>query len=414
MKVLLINKFFYLKGGAERVFFDTKRLLEMHGHETIEFAMQHPENLPSPYAEFFVPEVEFKSIGGAIKAYKNIYSRDAQRRLEALIQQERPDIAHLHNAYFQISPSIFAVLKKYNIPVVYTMHDYHMVCPNYKMFTKNAACERCKKYRFHQAIINKCQDNSYIKSCGVAAVMGFNRLFKLYERGVDQFISPSKFLRKKVADWDFCDKSQITQVPNAVDLELFQAKTRVTSRKYFLYLGRFSSEKGIPTVIEAVKLLPKNIPVKIMGTGPFLPEVEKLAAAYENVEIWPFESDKQKIIDRISRAQAVIVPSIWYENYPMSVIESFACSTPVLGARMGGIPELVKNGETGFTFAAHDAKKLAKLMQKIYNNNDMIKTMGGNARAFVEQNNSFDAYYERLMTVYQRAYAKKHPTYSEH
>lgn len=403
MKVLLINKFFYLKGGAERVFFNTKRLLEEHGHETIEFAMQHPENLSSPYSKFFVKQTELRSTTGVFKAAGNLYSLDAQRKLDALLKQEKPDIAHLHNAYFQISPSIFKILRKHNVPVVYTVHDYHLVCPNYKMFTQNEVCERCKGHKYYNAVLRKCQHDNLIKSCVAAGVMTFNKMFQFYERGVDHFITPSKFLKKKLVDWNFTDSKHITSVANSVDLESFKADIPAKKRTYILYFGRFSHEKGIPVLLGALRQLPKEIPVKIMGTGPFLEKVQKLAAQMPNVEILPYQNSVQDIVQVISHAQAVVVPSIWYENYPMSVIESFACSTPVIGSKIGGIPELVKNNVTGFTFKPQDEKDLANKIKKLYNNHTLITELGQQARKFVEDNNHDEVYFKRLMKVYSNA-----------
>ncbi len=404
MKILLINKFFFLKGGAERVFFDTKNILQKKGHQVIEFAMKHPNNDPSEYGKFFVENVDLTTTKGILKAYKNLYSIKAKKKLEQLILQEKPDIAHLHNAYFQISPSIFSVLKKYKIPVVYTVHDYHLICPNYQLFTQNHICEKCKYHKYYNAIRFKCKDNNLIKSCIIAGVMSFNKIFQFYEKRVDYFITPSLFMKQKLLEWNFCSYKRIVNIPLSVDLKQFKTNTNVKDRKYFLYFGRFSHEKGIPILLNAIKNL-ENIPVKIMGDGPYKQYIQKLAKKQKNVEILPYQKQTSKIVEILSKAQAVIVPSIWFENYPMSILEAMSCQTPVIGSNIGGIPEMVINNKTGFTFVPHNSEELKQKILSIYNNFKLIKNLGENAREFVEKNNNSEIYYLRLLKIYEKAKA---------
>lgn len=401
MKVLLINKFFFNKGGADRVFFDTKRILEERGHDTMDFAMNHPRNEFSLYQKYFVDEVDFTTVVGALRAYGNIYSHDAASRLDLLLREERPDIAHCHNAYFQISPSIFRVLKKHKIPVVYTVHDYHLICPNYKLFTQNKVCQRCKGHNYLNAIRYKCQDNNFIKSCGIAGVMFFNRFFRFYERGVNYFITPSQFMKDMLVSWNFVGADRIFVVPNSVDLNKFSLNSDIASRKYFLYSGRLSQEKGIPIVIEAFKKIKKS-QLKILGEGPLYTELKKKTSRMKNIELLGYESDSKKIAEIIGSARAVIVPSLWYENYPLSVLEAFACGTPVIGSAIGGIPEQVLDNKTGYTFPVGNVDALREKIL-LMSDDVLLQRFSVGARGFVEKESDESVYYKRIMSIYKKA-----------
>lgn len=399
MKVLLINKYYFLRGGAERVFFDTKKVLEENGHEVCIFAMKHSENLKSRYSKYFVDEVQFQTIGGVIKAYKNVYSFKQQKLLEQLIREQEPDIVHIHNGYFQISPSIFKVLRKYNLPVLYTSHDYHLICPNYQLFTQGEVCEKCKIHKYHQAIVNRCQNNSLLKSIGIAGVMTFNKIFQLYECGIDHVFAPSEFMRQKLIDWEFKPAEEISVLNNAVDLKIFSTRAAAKSRKYMLYVGRFSKEKGLLVLLKALKKNP-DIPFRFVGDGPMKAILQRLAKKLPNVEVVSYQKSQKGVVEQLKGAQALILPTLSYESYGMSAVEALACKTPVIAAKTGGIPEIVQNGKTGYLFAVGDDQELAIKMRKLYNNYEKIDELGKNGRKFVEKNNSHEKYYKKLIKEY--------------
>ena len=201
MKILQINKFFYIRGGSERVFFDTIRILEEQEHDVINFSMKDEKNFPSKYSDFFIENVDFTKKRGIVedfpKAMHFLYSWEAKRKLEKLILQEKPDIAHLHNFTHQLTVSVLSVLEKYNIPVVQTLHDYQMICPNARMFTHGKICERCKSVRFYNVVPNKCVQYSYGPSVLSCLDLYLQRVFGLYKERISSFIAPSKFMVKK-------------------------------------------------------------------------------------------------------------------------------------------------------------------------------------------------------------------------
>ena len=203
MKILLINKFHYLKGGAERVYFETKRLLEENGHDVICFSMQDEKNVPCTESGFFVPHVDFSDkVGWYKKAFRFIYYKESARRLEKLIKEEKPDIAHLHNVYHQLTYSILKPLKKYHIPIVQTLHDYNLIAPDYNLYSNNRICESCKAHKYYKCVFRKCLQNSFFSSLW-GALESYVSWFAGYAKKIDQFIAPSKYLSQKYADWGF-------------------------------------------------------------------------------------------------------------------------------------------------------------------------------------------------------------------
>ncbi|MBU0706800.1 glycosyltransferase family 4 protein [Patescibacteria group bacterium] len=403
MKVLLINKFYYLKGGAEKQFFDVKELLEKNGHEVITFAMQDEKNLPSPYSKYFVSKVDFSNVRfdseGMRTAGRMFYSFEANRKISKLIKKEKPDIAHIHNIYHQISPSILLALKNHSIPVVQTLHDYKIICPSYSLFTKGKICERCKGYNYWQCIKNKCMKDSRAASTLACLEMYFHKAFKFYEEKVDVFLSPSQFMIKKIREWE-APIVDIKYLPNFIDTS---NATPVEPGDYLLYFGRLSSEKGINTLIKAMKGLPRKL--KIVGTGPQEKELQGMVAKEQitNIEFLGYKTGNE-LNEVIKNSLAVVVPSEWYENRPLTILEAFSFGKPVIGTEVGGIPELVREGETGYLYKLGSVEGLRGKINDIIKDKEKTVQMGKGAFEFVKQF-SPENYYEKLIKVYE--YAKK-------
>ncbi|MFH2136781.1 MAG: glycosyltransferase family 4 protein, partial [Patescibacteria group bacterium] len=386
MKILQINKFFYRRGGSETYFFGLIDLLQKNGHEIVHFSTKSPANIPSPYDDFFVNEIDFGKREGLFrdlkKAFHSSYSFEAKRKLERLILKTKPDIAHLHNISHHLSPSIFGVLKKYKIPVVQTLHDYQLVCPNFKLFTEGAVCERCKKYRYWNAIIHRCIHNSRLQSCIEAKEMFFHKACQFYEKGVQCFVTPSKFLAEKLAVWGI--KSKVENIPLFLDTNQFEPKYEPGD--YVVYFGRLVKEKGLDVLLRA--LSGTEIKLKIVGDGP---EKEKLKVQSEkikvNVEFVGHKNGKD-LHDLIRGSKFVVLPSVWYENYPMSLLESGAFGKAVVGSRLGGIPEIIHDGENGFLAEPGNVDDLREKIQRLFRDNDLCEKMGRRARELIIENNS--------------------------
>ncbi|WP_347275039.1 glycosyltransferase family 4 protein [Candidatus Kuenenia sp.] len=414
MNILNINKFHYMRGGCETVYFETAKILESHGHKSIFFSMQHPENLSCENRDYFMSYVELNTNSNSvINKLKNtgriLYSLKAKKLLSKLLNEYPVDIAHLHNIYHQISPSILHTLKKRNIPVVMTLHDYKMVCASYLMMVNGKNCDACSGGYYLSVIKNKCVKRSLAKSCLSAFEMYVHHsIIGIYDN-VDAFISPSLFLKEKLVEMGF--RKKIIHLPNFVDMKKFgNGKGGENSRENaIVYFGRLVPEKGLYTLIKATKLLDtiRNVVVKIIGDGPIRGDLEEKAklGGNHNIQFLGYMKGEE-LYKEIKKCMAVVLPSEWYENNPMSVLEAFALGMPVIGAKIGGIPELVKDGITGLTFESGNAHELAEKIRYVLDNPGKTVKMGENARVFVEQNLNAEKYYQGLINIYQSAIGK--------
>ncbi len=407
MKILLANKYFYKRGGAENSFFETARLLKEKGHEVVFFSMKHPDNMPSEYEKHFVDYVDYEKKGFLNKmdvSMKLLYSFEASKKLEKLLEAEKPDIAHLNVIYHQISPSIIHTLKKFNIPIVMSLRDYKIICASYTMVNNNSYCEACKNSRYFECLLKKCVKNSWEKSLLNTIEMYLHHsLLKIYDK-VDTFISPSKFLKEKVAEMGF--KGHVEYLPNFVDLNSFHPDYGCKD-KSIIYFGRLSSEKGLFTLIDAIKRLPKIL-LKIVGDGPIREDLETAIQKnnLSNVKSLGYLTGNS-LKQEISRSEAVVVPSEWYENNPRSVIEGFALGKPAIGARIGGIPELVIDNKTGLSFESGNSEDLKDKIRVLTDDPAKAEQYGKNARKFAEENLNQETHYHKLIEIYKEA-IKKH------
>jgi glycosyltransferase involved in cell wall biosynthesis len=404
MKIILANKFYYLKGGAERHLFDLQNLLEKNGHETVSFFMRDERNIQSEYSKYFVSCVDIEkpslSIEGLKAAGRIIYSFEAREKIRKLVKKTRPNIAHIHNIYHQISPSILTVLKKEGMPIVMTVHDFKLMCPVYIFYTQGEVCERCKRYRYYNCILRKCAKNSYLASAVNAWEMYLHKFLKIYENNVDLFIAPSNFVKQKILEFGFVADKKIAVLPNFVDYQQFQPKYEVGN--YILYFGRLSKEKGVHLLLEAVKNI-GGIKLKIAGKGPQEGELKQFVAKYQlnNVEFLGYLSGDE-LQEAVQNSMFTVVPSVFYEPFGLVLIESYAMGKPVIASNRGAVSELVLEGETGYTFESENSKDLAAKIRLMWKNKDMIFKMGKNGRDFVEKNFGPDKYYNQLISLYKK------------
>ncbi len=403
---MLVNKFFYLRGGSERVMFDTARLLESRGHSVRFFSMAHPENLPHPDSVHFVPFVDLRAPSSLSQRLRTagriLYYREARRRFARLLDESRPDLVHLHNIHHQISPSILPEIKKRGIPSAMTLHDYKLVCGTYRLERGGKVCEECAGGRYYRCLLRRCQDGSLAKSALTAAEMYLHhRLLRLWPM-IDLFVSPSRFLKDKLAEMGFPGRIEV--LPNFVVSEAF-ASDSVPQPDLFLYLGRLSPEKGLFTLLQAFQHLGARL--RILGDGPIRGELERAAARLAPGRVsFLGHRPREEIARELAAAAAVVVPSEWYENNPISVLEAYAAGRPVIGARIGGIPELVREGETGLTFESGNAEELAGKISFLLAHPAQGEKMGRAGRATVEKIFDPESYYGRLLEIYESLLGK--------
>lgn len=400
MKILQINKYHYIKGGADRVYFNTGALLSENGHEVTYFSTSNPDNLDCRYSEFFVPYVENRNNGfgnNVLNSANYLYNRAVLKNLTKLIEKYRPDIAHLHLIYGELSGSVLHVLKKNRIPVVQTVHDYRMLCPaNALLDSHDQICEKCRNRFYFQCSLKRCLEGNFYYST-ILAVEAYTRKYFIDPLDyINRFIFVSKFSESKHIEFNkrFSSKS--------VHLYNFSEPQKIINishkEGYYLFFGRLSKEKGLLTLLDVAENM--NIKLRVAGTGPLESEVLRRAENNKNIQFAGYLSG-ESLNELIRGSDFIVVPSEWYENNPMTVIEAYANGIPVIGAKIGGIPEIVINDGTGFLFNSKDKTDLARVILKSQNLNPLdYDRLSENARKFAEQNFSSVSHYNKLMEIY--------------
>lgn len=405
MKVLLIDVYNYNKGGAETVCFNTGKLLKRQGHEVIYFTLKWNNNNPSPYSQYFPESKETRK--GPFKAVKNLinyfYHFEAAKKIEKLIINEHPDIAHIHLLWGQITPSIFPILKKYNIPIIFTVHDYRIVCPAYTFRDGNGnICEACQGKYFYKCFTHTCTKGSKLMSLVMAAEQYFRNFFFNPAKYIDGFIYVSNFAKN-------IQEKYMPALKNIPNITLYNFSTSITQTtkeypkdKYFLFFGRLSYEKGVKTLMQAFEKLPEY-KLKVVGTGPLEQELNNYKKIHKlnNIEFLGYKQG-QELIDLVTKAYFVIIPSEWYENNPMTIIEAYSVGTPVIGARIGGIPEIIINEETGFLFENANSDSLIKQIKttNLLSSQQYMKFCKHTIQ-FAKANFSLENYYPKLIDFYR-------------
>jgi glycosyltransferase involved in cell wall biosynthesis len=408
MRVLFLNNFYYPRGGSERVLFEEMRLLKQAGHEVAIYSRTNSKNEECEYQEFFPPEIDTDRVAFNAKALSTvreiIYSIDARRGLREVIERFKPDIAHAHNIYGRLSLSVLDELGSHAVPTVMTLHDYKLICPSYLMLNHGKVCERCKANRFYYAVATRCHKDSYLASM----VYGFETWMGVFLKKHDQvsyFISPSLFLRNKVVEFGW-DGERVVHVRNFVGQEPVGPCEEPS--QYLLYMGRLSREKGVKTLLQAVKGLPSDIPLKIAGDGPDRAELESIARREKQSVEFTGHLAGRELNSVLSGTAALIVPSESYENAPHSILEAFALGKLVIGARIGGIPEMIEDGTDGYLFEPGNASDLKeKIEQFLGESEGRLQGMREAARTKIATLYNEQRHYEGLMEVYENALSRK-------
>ena len=398
--LLSINNYFYPRGGAEVLFLEQNRLFENAGWQVVPFAMRHPQNLPTPWAEYFPDEIEFgRSYGLATKllhAQRVIFSLQSRRRLRELLERVRPRIAHAHNIYHHLSPSILPTLRNAGIPVVMTVHDLKLACPAYTMMAASKPCERCRGGRIHNVVVHRCIKGSLALSSLIMAETFVHRLLRLYDANVSRFVVPSRFVLDKLVQWGWA-RDRFVYIPNFVDVERFQADRPIGKR--FVYCGRLQSLKGVETLVRAAALARQ--PVTIVGGGPEETRLRTLSADLRADVEFLGHLPKEALTGVVESSRAIVVPSEVNENAPLAVLEGYAAGRPVIGARIGGVPELVREDETGLLFPSGRVEALAAALDRFAALPDArLMQMGAAGRHWVEQDFTATRYRNRLLQLY--------------
>ncbi len=398
MKILMINKFLHPNGGSETYIFKLGEYLQRTGHEVQYFGMEHEGRVVGNRVQSYTSDMDFHT-GSKLQKLtypiKTIYSTEARRKIRKVLDDFAPDVCHLNNFNFQLTPSIILEIVKWRketgkaCSIVYTAHDYQLVCPDHmcRNINTDENCEKCLNGSFLSCTKNKCIHGSFAKSLiGTIEASVWNSV-EVY-RHIDQIICCSHFMKSKL-DTNELFATKTVAMHNFIDDVTTES---VDKKDYVLYFGRYSVEKGVNTLIDVCKSLPE-IKFVFAGTGPLESELDGIA----NIENVGFKTgDELKTL--IAQARFTIYPSQWYENCPFSVMESQMYGTPVLGADIGGIPELIRDGETGELFESGNKKELRQKIEKLWSDEDLVRTYSKNC-----EHMSFDTveqYAQKLCRIY--------------
>lgn len=395
MRILLVNKFLYPKGGSETYIFKLGEVLKKHGHTVEYFGLSNEKNIVTNSAASYVSHMDFSE--GVLKnlkaPFRIIYSTEARRKMRKVLNAFKPDIVHLNNIQFHLTPSIILEAEKYrkeknsDLKIIYTAHDYQLVCPNHSFYDSDMnICEKCLDGSYLHCVKTRCVKNSRAKSILAAADAYFWKYNRAYEY-VDKIICPSEFLKNKLdTQKRFADKTVTLH-------NFFDAETVLQTEKedYIIEFGNLSKIKGTFTLLEAAKSL-SEIKFVFAGYGEAVESIKEVP----NAEYVGFKTGEE-LRDLISKAKISICPSEWYENCPFSVIESLMYGTPVIGSRIGGIPELIEEGKTGLLFEAGNSQELTEKILQLLDEKALAEFSDNYKNISFE---SSDAYYDKLIKLY--------------
>lgn len=412
MKIILVHKFWRKVGGAEVYFQDVARILRKEGHEVKIFTTDYDaEDSKDVFVRdenvVFGTSVDYLngSILEKIKAIPEvIYSRTNKEQFRQLLKSFQPDIVHVFAIYITITPSILDACTEEGIPVVMSCNDYKHICPNYRLFHHGKICEDCKGGKFYKAIVNNCCKHSRAVSILSAVEAYVHDRRNIWKGNVHTFLFESRFMLNKTAEFwgEKAARLEFLGKPFNATLHAYSA----TAKDYLLFIGRLSDEKGVDILLSAMKLVPEA-KLLIAGNGNYR-EVLEQQMAKENITNVTFLGPKwgDELEKLLQECRFVVVPSIWYENFPYVMMEAYSRGKAVIGSDKGGIPEYIEHGETGFVFPSHDSEILANYIRILWNDPEKSLKMGLSAKQFADNNFNDSTFYQRLMQIYQKVTGK--------
>lgn len=399
MKILMVNKFLHPNGGSETYIFKLGEYLSTHGHEVQYFGMEHEGRIVGNQVNAYTSDMDFHGGSKLTKLtypIKTIYSAEARRKIRLVLDDFQPNVVHLNNFTYQLTPSIILEIVKWrkqnnrSCRIIFTAHDYNLICPNHMLYNPNTheVCEKCLGGHYLNCIKGKCIHGSTAKSI-IGAAEGFFWKWNGAYKYIDKIICPSEFLKSKM-DTNPIFASKTVKIQNFIDRVEHK---NVERGNYVLFFGRYCEEKGLNTLIEAAKRLP-DIPFIFAGSGPLEDAIKNLP----NIENVGFQTGER--LDKLIReARFVVCPSEWYENCPFSVMESQERETPVVGSKMGGIPELIQDDVNGKLFMCGDSAQLCGIIKYLYDNPQIVEDYKRNLTSL--ERDDLDDYYLKMKKIFE-------------
>ena len=397
MRILLVNKFHYLRGGSEKYYFELAQLLKSKGHTVGFFSMKHEENITTGDAEYFVEEIDLNT-ASKLKALDVIYSQENKRLMAKALEEFKPDIVHINNFQRQLSASIIDAIKEKNIPIVMTAHDLNPICPASIMLYNGEVCDDCITKGYAQCIKKKCVKGSTLKSTLGVMEKKYYDIHKVF-RKIDCIISPSEFNKNQLINGKL-KYNEIVTLHNFVNES---ERNDYVLGDYAFYLGRLSKEKGILNLIEAIGDIP-NAKLLIAGDGPERERIEAYISEHKldgRITLLGYQN-QDSIHKYITNSRFVVIPSICNENCPYSVLEAMEIGKPIAASRIGGIPELIADGENGYLYKADDINELKEKLTLLLDDDDKVNRFAQKSRELYESYYSPDSYYNELIKIYNK------------
>ena len=412
MRIILTHNYFGVRGGAEVFLHEVSRLLSANGHDVAILCCSEPE-IDYPYQQYFPKAVDHENISGWQKVLSisdAIYNKDAALAMRKLIRDFRPDIVHAFSVYHLLTPSVLAAAHDSDIPVVLSCNDYKHICPNYKMFHHGGTCDDCKDGKFFNVLKNRCRHDSLPLSA-FAMIEGYvHKYIDVWKKNVDCFLFASEFMARKTEEFWGATGWRYEMFRNPFDIDMHLVNGMVGD--YFFYFGRLIDEKGVDILMRAAELVP-DVKIVIAGEGPDCDQVSRKAARLHNVDfVGPKWGDDLKLL--LKNCRAVVVPSVWHENFPYVIFQSFAARKTVIGSNRGGIPELVDADQRGWIYDADDPRALAATIQKVTQiPNDDLADRGARAQTYVKNQFSDELSYGKLMEIYTSVIDRHNANHAE-
>lgn len=397
MRILLVNKFHYLRGGSEKYYFELAQLLKSKGHTVGFFSMKHEENITTGDPEYFVEEIDLNT-GSKLKALDVIYSQENKRLMAKALEEFKPDIVHINNFQRQLSASIIDAIKEKNIPIVMTAHDLNPICPASIMLYNGEVCDDCITKGYLQCIKKKCVKGSTLKSTLGVMEKKYYDIHKVF-RKIDCIISPSEFNKNQLVNGKL-KYNEIVTLHNFVNES---ERIDYVLGDYAFYLGRLSKEKGILNLIEAIGDIP-DAKLLIAGDGPERERIEAYISEHKldgRITLLGYQ-DQDSIHKYITNSRFVVIPSICNENCPYSVLEAMEIGKPIVASRIGGIPELIADGENGYLYKADDINELKEKLTLLLDDDEKVNSFAQKSRELYESYYSPDSYYNELIKIYNK------------
>lgn len=392
----MIHSFHHPRGGDATYTRTLTRLLQDAGHEVVPLAMRHPDNEPSVWEHRFPSYVDLREgenpMGRARAALRLVWSLEAAAATRALLADHRPDVAHVQHVHRHLTPSVLAPLHKAGVPIVWTVHDYELICPSGHLFTQGRPCERCFGHRYHQAVVHRCKWDRAAPSLAVALEKGVHALLGI-QRYVDRFLCPSRYLADALIRAGL-PADRVEHLPNFLECgEEGQAQG-----EGWLYAGRLAEEKGVHVAIEAARQLP-GMPLWICGSGPIEAQLRQQARDLPWVHFLG-QMGRAELARRLREVRAVVVPSLWPENFPYAVLEAQAAGRAVVASRIGGIPEQIEDGQDGLLVAPGDPTALARAVGGLLRDGQAARALGRAGRMRVERSVQPGPHLQRITDLY--------------